>query len=238
MAIGFIAGVINTVAAGGSFLTLSLLLFLGQPAILANGTNRVAVLFQNIGAIWGFHRGDVLEWSWGLRAAVPACAGAATGVAAALYIPDFAFRKLLAIAMLAMTLFTLIHRAVAAPRPAPINPWHPGVVAGFFATGFYGGFLQAGVGFLSLALTSMAGIDLVRGNGIKAFVVLLLTLLSLAVFASTGHVDWPTGVALGAGSALGSVVGVRFAILRGQRWLEYVVSIALVIFAVVLWVTA
>jgi len=238
MAIGFIAGVINTIAAGGSFLTLPLLLFLGLPTTAANGTNRVAVLFQNTSALWGFHRGDVLEWSWGLRAAVPACAGAAVGVTAALTIPDIAFRKLLAVAMLAMTLFTLIYRAVAAPRPEPISPWHPGMVAGFFAMGVYGGFLQAGVGFLSLALTSVAGIDLVRGNGIKSFVVLLLTLLSLAVFAGTGHIDWPAGLALGSGSALGSVVGVRLAILRGQRWLEYVVSIALVIFAVVLWVSA
>jgi uncharacterized membrane protein YfcA len=140
--------------------------------------------------------------------------------------------------MLAMTLFTLIYRAAAAPRPEPISPWHPGMVAGFFAMGIYGGFLQAGVGFLSLALTSLAGINLVRGNGIKAFVVLLLTTLSLAVFAGTGHIDWPAGLALGTGNALGSVVGVRLAILRGHRWTEYVVAITLVIFAVVLWVTA
>ena len=235
--VGFLAGVLNTIAAGGSFLTLSLLLFLGLPATAANGTNRVAVLFQNIGALWGFHRGDVLEWTWSLRASVPACAGAALGVTAAFYVPDTAFRKLLAVAMLAMTLFTLIYRAVASARPRPMSPWHPGIVAGFFAMGVYGGFLQAGVGFLSLALTSVAGIDLVRGNGIKAFVVFLLTVLSLAVFAGAGQIAWPAGVALGLGSAIGSVIGVRLAILRGQRWLEYVVSIALVIFAVVLWIT-
>ena len=113
---------------------------------------------------------------------------------------------------------TLCHADLSRRRGAAartrINPWHPGIVAGFFAMGVYGGFLQAGVGFLSLALTSVAGIDLVRGNGIKSFVVLLLTLLSLAVFAGTGHIDWPAGLALGRGSALGSVVGVRLAILR------------------------
>jgi uncharacterized membrane protein YfcA len=88
MAIGFVAGVINTIAAGGSFLTLPLLLFLGLPATVANGTNRVGVLLQNISAVWGFHRGDVLEWSWGLRAALPACTGAAAGVIAALSVPE------------------------------------------------------------------------------------------------------------------------------------------------------
>ena len=81
MVIGFIAGVINVIAAGGSFLTLPLLLFLGLPATAANGTNRVGVLFQNTSALWGFHRGDVLELVDGACApAVPACAGAAIGV--------------------------------------------------------------------------------------------------------------------------------------------------------------
>lgn len=88
-----------------------------------------------------------------------------------------------------------------------------------------------------MALTALAGFDLVRGNAIKVFTVMLLTLLSLAVFAGTGHVDWPAGMALALGNLLGGIVGVHVAVLRGHKWLEHVVTITVVIFAILLWVT-
>jgi uncharacterized membrane protein YfcA len=236
--IGFVAAVINVIAAGGSFLTLPLLLFLGVPATVANGTNRVGVLSQNISAVLGFHRHRVLPVNWALKVSVPAVVGAAIGVWAALNVPDIAFRRILSMVMLAMTLGTLLHKSLkGASRPEPQRPWHWTMVGGFFLTGLYGGFLQAGVGFLLLAVTSLAGLDLVRGNAVKVFTVMLLTTLSLAVFAGTGHVDWPAGIALGLGNLLGGMVGVRVAVLKGHKWLEHVVTVTVVIFAILLWVT-
>lgn len=237
-AVGFIAAVINVIAAGGSFLTLPLLLFLGLPATVANGTNRVGVLAQNISAVLGFHRHRVLPLAWALKVSVPAVLGASVGVWAALNVPELAFRRILSVVMLAMTLGTLLHRSTRGAAPAePQNPWHWTLLLGFFLMGLYGGFIQAGVGFLSLALTSIAGLDLVRGNAVKVLTVMLLTTLSLAVFAGTGNVDWPAGIALGLGNMLGGVVGVRVAVLKGHKWLEHAVTITIVIFAVLLWVT-
>jgi uncharacterized membrane protein YfcA len=236
--IGFVAAVINVLAAGGSFLTLPLLLFLGLPASIANGTNRVGVLAQNISAVVGFHRHRVLPVSWALTVSVPAMIGASLGVWAALNVPDIAFRRILSIVMLAMTLGTLLHKSLKGDAAAePRSPRHWSMVAGFFVTGLYGGFLQAGVGFLALAMTSLAGLDLVRGNAVKVLTVMLLTLLSLVVFASTGNVDWPAGVALALGNLLGGIVGVRVAVLKGHKWLEHVVTVVIVVFAVMLWVT-
>lgn len=235
--IGFVSGALNVLAGGGSFLTLPLLLFLGLPAPIANGTNRVGVLAQNIGGVMGFHRHGVLEWKWAAKAGIPALAGAAIGAWAALTVPDFAFRRILAVAMLATTLWTLLSRrpsSATAGRPT-MRPSHPGILAGFFAVGLYGGFLQAGVGFFILAMTTLAGMDLVRGNAVKVLTVMMLTLLSLAIFAGTGHVHWPFGIALGAGNFLGSLAGVRLAVLRGHRWLERVVTITIVVFAILLW---
>ena len=237
-AIGFVAAVINVVAAGGSFLTLPLLLFLGLPASVANGTNRVGVLAQNVSAVVGFHRHRVLPVNWALKVSVPAVVGAAIGVWAALNVPDIAFRRILSIIMLVMTLGTLLHKSMkGAPRAEPQRPWHWTMIGGFFLTGLYGGFLQAGVGFLLLAVTSLAGLDLVRGNAVKVFTVMLLTTLSLAVFAGTGHVDWPAGIALGLGNLLGGMVGVRVAVLKGHKWLEHVVTVTVIVFAILLWVT-
>lgn len=238
-AIGFVAAVINVMAGGGSFLTLPLLIFLGLPVSVANGTNRVGVLAQNVSAVLGFHQHNVLPVKWAISVSVPAVAGAALGVWAALNVPDLAFRRILSIVMLAVTLFTVLHRrARAGDRGEPRSAWHPWTMAGFFVAGVYGGFLQAGVGFLVLAVTTLAGLDLVRGNAVKVFAVMLLTLLSLAVFAGTGHVNWPAGISLALGNLLGGVVGVRVTVLKGQKWLEPVVAVTIVVFAVLLWVTA
>lgn len=235
--VGFVAAVINVIAGGGSFLTLPLLIFLGLPPTIANGTNRLGVLAQNVTAALGFHRHDMLPLPWALGASVPAIAGAAIGVWAALNVPELAFRRILSIVMLAVAFGTLLHRMKVAPRSGVRSVWDPVMVAGFFLTGVYGGFIQAGVGFLVLALTTFAGLDLVRGNAVKVVAVMLLTLLSFAVFAGTGHVDWPAGLALGLGNLLGGVIGVRVTVLKGQPWLEPVVMATIVVFAVLLWVT-
>jgi hypothetical protein len=232
---GLVAGTLNVLAGGGSFLTLPLLIFFGLPSALANGTNRVGVLAQNIGGIWGFHRHGVLDWRWATVASAAAVVGAALGVWAALAVPDFAFRRILSIAMVLITLWSMV-----APRPGATagvlkSPTHPLVVGGFFLVGLYGGFIQAGVGFLVLAITTAAGMDLVRGNAVKVLSVLLFTLLSLAVFAGAGQVDWPRGLALGTGNLLGGFVGVRLAVLRGHAWLQQVVTVTVVLFAVLLW---
>ena len=122
-------------------------------------------------------------------------------------------------------------------RSRPRRPGDPLVVAGFFAVGLYGGFIQAGVGFLILAVTTMAGMDLVRGNAVKVLSVLLLTVVSLAIFARGGVIDWPLGIALGAGSFAGGLVGVRLAVLRGHAWLQRLVTATIVLFALSLWFT-
>ena len=239
VAIGFTSGAFNVFAAGGSFLTLPLLLFLGVPAPIANGTNRVGVLAQSVSTIWGFHRHQVMEWRWALSVSAISVAGAAIGAWGAVHVPEFAFRRTLSIAMLAITLWTLIRRGDQ-PRPAGpprVGPFHWSMLLGFFIIGLYGGFLQAGIGFLVLAMTTMAGLDLVRGNAVKGLNVMLITIVSLAIFGSTGNIDWPLGLALGAGNFAGGLVGVRVAVLQGHRWIERVVAIAIVAFAILLWVT-
>ena len=236
--IGFVAGALNVVAGGGSFLTLPLLLFLGLPASDANGTNRVGVLAQNVSGVWGFHQHDVMDWKWGLAVSVPALVGAAIGAWIAITIPEFAFRRVLSIVMLVMTLGTLLQRRFRGPLRTDIrSPRHWTMVVGFFLVGIYGGFIQAGIGFLILAMTTLAGMDLVRGNAVKLLSVMLLTILSLAIFAGTGHVDWPLGLALGIGNFFGAIVGVRMAVLRGHKWLEGVVAVTIVVSAIWLWVT-
>jgi uncharacterized membrane protein YfcA len=109
------------------------------------------------------------------------------------------------------------------------------LAAAFFGVGVYGGFVQAGIGFLLVALATWAGLDLVRGNALKVLVVLGLTPLSLAIFAWSGRVDWVAGLPLAAGHLIGALAGVRLTILKGHAWIKRFVTVTVIAFAIKLW---
>jgi uncharacterized membrane protein YfcA len=235
--VGFVASVVNIVAAGGSFLTLPALILLGAPSVEANGTNRLGVIAQNAIGVWGFHRHGVLDWPWALRATAPAVAGALVGAWLALDVDDRAFRRALSVLMVLVTLWTVLDPLERVRRTTVRPPFSPGVAVSLFLTGVYGGFVQAGVGFLLVAVTTLAGVDLLRGTAIKVFTIGMLTLAAAVVFAWHGHVEWRSGLALAAGSLAGGAAGVKLAVLKGSRWLRHVVTGTVVAFAVLLWVS-
>ena len=231
LAVSFAASALNVVAGGGSFLTLPLLLYLGLPAPAANATNRVGVVVQSLTAVWGFHRHRVLDWPWALGVGLPTALGSALGAWIALGVDDRAFRQILAVVVVLLSLWTLVDAGgrLHAATFLAARPWL--VKLGFFVVGVYGGFIQAGIGFLVLALTTLAGFDLVRGNAIKVLAITLQTFAALAVFLGAGQVRWAEGLLLAVGAVLGSLVGVRLAVLKGHRWLRVVVTVSMVAFA-------
>lgn len=246
---GAVAGTINVLAGGGSFLTLPLLIFLGLPASVANGTNRIAILAQNAGAVWSFNRHGIMDWRWIRRAALPALAGAGLGTWAAVRIGDVSFQRILATLMIVFAVVILLdplrnrlRRGAAGPEDPPMQgaarPRLSGIAfsATFFGVGLYGGFVQAGIGFLILALAMLAGFDLVRGNALKVLVVLVFTPLALVIFAMAGKVDWGMGAALAGGNLLGGLMGTHLTVLKGHAWVKRVVVVMIVVFAVKLWV--
>ncbi len=236
-AAGAVAGTLNVIAGGGSFLTLPVLIFLGLPPSIANGTNRVAIFLQNVGAVWSFKRFGVLDTRSLLWAAVPATLGAIPGTWLALAISDRAFQKTLALLMVAVTVWTLWSPGYKpGSTEAKTRFWALG--AGFFVAGLYGGFVQAGVGFLLLAGTSLAGLDLVRGNAVKVLAVLCFTSISLGIFAWQGRVDWWLGLCLAGGNVLGGLLGARLTVLKGHGWVKNVVTVTILIFAVKLWLSS
>lgn len=236
---GAVAGALNVIAGGGSFLTLPVMIFLGVPATVANGTNRVGILAQNVAAVWGFQRHRLIQRGWA-AAALPALAGAALGTWAAIEIDDRAFRRALALIMVAVSLWTLWDpvgrwRAGEAPLAAAGLRGRLGASLLFFAIGVYGGFVQAGVGFLLLAATTLIGLDLVRGNALKVLIVLIFTPLTLVLFALGGKVDWGVGAPLAAGYVAGGLLGVRLTVLKGHAWIKRVVTVTVILFAILLW---
>jgi hypothetical protein len=201
----------------------------------ANGTNRLGIVVQGLGAATGFHRHRVLDWRWALLSSVPAAIGTALGVWLALRVGDRDFRRLLAVLMSLITLWTLLDTTRGGRGPIVTSRRRLVFFLGFLGAGVYGGFVQAGVGFLILVVTSLAGLDLVRGNAIKVVTVLFIALFSLAGFALQGKVRWDAGLALASGSLAGSFVGVRLAVVKGSGWIRGVVAVVVVLLAVRLW---
>ncbi len=233
-AIGLLAGFINVLAGGGSLLTLPALIFLGLPAATANGTNRIAILSQNIFAATSFRRHGVLPLRLALLCTAPALIGSYLGANLAVTVDDQLFQRLLAGIMLGVLLFNTLDPMKHWRRAEPhLNRRRIAtLILCFFAIGIYGGFVQAGVGFLIISALLAQGLDLVKINAIKVFVVGIFTLVALAVFIQHGQVNYGLGLALAAGNSIGGTIATRMAINKGHDWIKKVVSLTMLAFAV------
>ncbi len=237
-AVGLVAGVLNVLAGGGSLLTLPVLLFLGLPAAVANGTNRVAILAQNVVSVGGFRQRGLLPGRLALLCTAPALAGGALGARLAVGVDDLVFRRVLAGVMLGVCVVMIVDPARRLRfDPARLGPVRTAaLVLSFFVVGVYGGFIQAGVGFLIITALLVHGLDLVRINAVKVFVVGAFTVAALAVFVAHGQVDWRLGAALAAGNAVGGWLGTRLAIAKGHDWIRRLLLLVVAAFAVrLLW---
>lgn len=236
--IGILAGFINTVAGGGSFLTLPLLIFMGLPGAVANGTNRLGIFLQSLAGVSKFHSHGVFPWRFAMIVSVPAVAGALLGAHWAVGMADEAFRRWLAIFMVVMTFVSLYKPKEAftvSDQGYSFLRWVV-ILSAFFCIGLYGGFIQAGVGFLLLAGMALTGHDLVRGNAIKVFVVMVFTIFALGIFISNGKVDYGLGVVLGLGNALGARLGANASVKGGNVFIRRFVTVMMLVFAVkLLW---
>ena len=223
---GVIAGFVNTLAGGGSLLTLPALIFLGLPSPVANGTNRISVVMQTAVATDRFRRKGKLEVRTSGLAVVSAIAGAILGAFIAAELPEEVFDIALAVVLVLVVLTLFVRTPAGGEATSAIGPrWLQ--VPAFFAIGVYGGFVQAGVGFLLITGgTWLLGLDLVRTNATKVLVVMVYSLFALAIFTLYGQVVWVLGLVLGVGSMIGAWIGVHFAVKRGAKAVRWVIVAA------------
>lgn len=226
---GLVAGAVNTVAGGGSLLTIPALIFFGLPAPEANATNRVSVLLQSLTATHQFRRRGLLPVK---KAAVPlvaASVGAALGAWLGTEIEADDLERIIGALMLVMLGVLVVNPKRwlhPAETPAPVAVQ----VLAYVCVGAYGGFLQAGVGFFLLfALAGLGGWDLVSGNGAKSLLVAVFTVPALAIFVSQDLVRWAPGLALAAGSIAGAYFGTRLAVGWGPRFVRAVLVVMVLI---------
>jgi len=228
--VGVLAGFINTLAGSGSLLTLPLLMFLGLPANVANGTNRIAILLQNVVGVGSFKQQKILDLKEGIWIALPAIAGSILGAQIAIHFNEAIMEKTIA-GLLLFMFFVIIYKpeqwikkqeGKVSSKPTLIQ------IIIFFLIGIYGGFIQAGVGFFLLAgLVMGVGADLIKANALKLFIILLYTPFALAIFMIHGQVDYKLGLILAVGNMIGSFIGTRVAVSWGPRFVRIILLAAL-----------
>lgn len=231
---GFFAGVVNALAGGGSFLTLTALVVAGGlPVEVANGTNRVAIVVQGLATALTFRRSGQTEAATVRRLAPAMVVGAVVGARLSLQVPRDLFEVVVGVAMLGMMGLVLLRPKRFLEGAARMPQLRPGWVDGvFFAVGVYGGFLQAGVGvFMLMGLVGMAGLDLVRANVAKVVLALVFSVPALLVFLEQGAVAWKPGLVLAVGTAVGGVAGARVAIRGGAAVVRWVLVAVLALSA-------
>lgn len=232
---GVFCGAINVVGGGGSLLALPILLALGLPAQVANGTNRVAILFQDISSLVFFKKRGQLDIQEGWKLAIPTIFGAVLGTwVASVYLTEM----IMNISILALIVFMIM---VLFFQP---NKWTKKKndslnyklnfidILVFFIVGVYGGFIQAGFTYLILAvLVLKVGNSMVKGDALKLFLNFLILPIALLIFAWHQQIDWLYGLVMGAGSALGGYWGVRFVTSWSPKLIRSILLILLILSA-------
>ncbi len=228
---GVAAGFLNVLAGGGSLLTLPILIFLGLPPVTANGTNRVAILCQNVMAVQKFRKTGIFMLKEGIILGLTASVGAAVGSMIAVETSGELFRRILSVVMIIVLALILFGNKANQGKEQIQNIRI--LIPLFFLVGIYGGFIQAGVGFIIIAiLTTVGGAGLIQTNALKVLVIMIYMVPSLIVFLFQGQVNWTAGLVLAAGNTAGAWLGARFSVLKGDRWIRYILTVAVVSMAI------
>ena len=239
---GVIAGFLNVLAGGGSLLVLPIMvLLLGMPGPVANGTTRLAILAQNVSAVAGFRKKGFSDFRLSLSLALCSLPGGALGAWYGTKLEGIWFNRTLALVMIGVMLIMAFDKKK--PKPAKAEPGAPDpesrpmsrnqLVAGhglMVLVGFYGGFIQAGVGFILMAvLHRVMGLDLVRVNMHKVFIVAAYTIIAIALFAGSGNILWGYSLILAAAMSAGGWIGSHVAVTKGEGAIRVVLNVTLVV---------
>lgn len=229
---GFLSGIINVLAGGGSFLTLPLLSLYGLSPSTANATNRIGILLQNISATGNFIKSKTLQPKSAIFLSIPTILGGILGTSIVLKLPENVIKISLGIIFLVMSYFVVFSPKVWEEENKNIKRNKILSFAIFFLIGLYGGYIQAGVGFfLIYALTMLEGYNLKNANAMKILLTLLFTIFSLVIFSVDKKIEFVPGVIMGLGSFFGGYVGSYLNMKINVKIIRIILAIMMIISA-------
>ena len=215
-------------AGGGSLLTVPLLSLAGVGGTAANGTNRIAVLIQNLTGAYGYARRNVGNRARTIEVLVPSVVGGLGGSLTASQIPDELFERIFGLLMIPL-LVLAVWKPAADTETEPWPRWLSAIV--FVGVGFYAGAVQAGVGLIILLVLARAGFDLVTANAMKTVVILAVTVMAVPVFIYNDQVRWLPALVLSVGMGAGGYLGANIAVDGGERLIRPVLIVVVLALA-------
>jgi len=231
--LGIVVAFINSIAGGASSLSLPIMILLGLQPTVANGTNRVGMLVGIFSSVFGMRRYGYLRMDIAKALLPPTILGGLAGTFIAVVIDDAHFQVLLAIVMVGVAIMSSMGiDPLGKPPESP--PARPGTKAflGFTFVGFYGGFLQVGMGFIQIfALRKYSGLDLKHVNAIKSFLSLWFISISSVAFFAAGKVRLDLSIIMAFGGFLGGLLGSKFQHKHDQIWIKRAIQVASVCLA-------
>ena len=228
--VGFAAGAINTLASGGTALTLPILMALGFPGHMANASNRIGLLVSAITRVAVFQRAGKIDWAHTWKLSVPMALGAFIGALIEHQIPEISMRWVI----FAGVLLTLVLVVFGGKRFLEVKQRaEPDLriskLSVFFLIGIWAGFLAVDSGGMALwAIVVLVGIETVKANALKGVLTLITSLISVITMGFEHQIDWELGITLAAGSMIGSWIAAKFAVTEGARvWIFRLLMIML-----------
>jgi uncharacterized membrane protein YfcA len=229
---GIFVGFINTLAGGGTIISMSLFMMLGLPPVVANGTNRIPVILQNLVSVVTFYRDKKLNLKKAIYCAIPVAIASLIGSNLSIMIDDTLFMFFFVAIMLVMLALMFINpnawlKGNVSKQNAPISLLQ---FFFYFLIGIYAGFIHIGMGYFLLAvLVLMGGFDLLRANAIKSFIVLFYTPFSLIVFIYYGKVNYEFGLIHAIGNMIGAYIASKWAVKWGMNFIRWLVVVFIII---------
>lgn len=211
-AAAFGAGVLNSIAGGGTFLTFPALVYTGVPVVAANATSAVAVFPGYLGAVGGFRK-EIRQFDGSrlIKITLMTAIGGLIGSLLLLVSSNRVFSMmvpfLLAAATLAFAFGNQVRRWMAGHSEG-----HSSNVLSAFFVAVYGGYFNGGLGIVLLALFSLWGMcDLNLMNGLKNLASFVISAISVATFALAGIVAWKPAIMMMIAAAIGGYAGAPLA---------------------------
>ncbi|MAD29674.1 MAG: integrase [Flavobacteriaceae bacterium] len=236
--VGFFAGIINTLAGGGSLFTLPFLIFLGLPPSVANGTNRIVIVIQSLGGTLGYQSKKINTFPFPIYLGVTASIGSLIGAQIALQLDGAIFNRILAVIMLIVGLLILIRQnSLSSNLPERLKgKYLIYAVLGFFIIGIYGGFINAGIGIvIMIFLNRLNRLSLVKTNATKVLVVMIYSTVALIFFAFNDAVNWKLGLLMALGTLFGAWWASRWSVRKGDRVIRIAMLLTIFIMSIKLW---
>jgi len=228
---GIAVGFVNTLAGGGSAISLSVLMMMGLSPAMANGTNRIAIIMQNIAAVGSFKKQKVLDSKKSLLLSIPAVLGSLIGAWLAVDIQKEIFEKAMGLILIVMLIFMFYKPKNWVQENVELvnKPLTWKQYALFFLIGMYGGFIQVGVGyFLLAALVLGAGYELVKANAAKVFIVLIYMSSSVFIYVYHDLIHYGMGFTLAIGTVIGALIASRLAVKKGAKVIRWFILVIIV----------